>query len=268
MNTIYDPLSLPSTHWSLDGPNYSTIVLPAVGWRVDMQAFRQGSIGALFSPALAHTRPIRLRMLGHFDNSFHNPTYPTTNDMNSLTLFCSAIAASLLVASAAGSTSSVIGVRVLLDEGRRSGLGNPCSEQERELIKRAFRLATAVENNQKMLIQTKKQPLSCSHLCEDFDSGNCYLAHPKCSAQRRDDEQDHHTEDNYPDRMSIERFESDHIVQTELCDTALHATDDLRVCDQQKRQIKETMQNYLVEHLSTTCRALLHRKTALTCFRL
>lgn len=178
-----------------------------------------------------------------------------------------ALAALLSVAEAHpdDSAASVMGVRILLDEGRRSGLGNPCSENERELMKRAFRLAISKKSH---LVHTRRQPLSCSYLCEGFANNNCFLAHPKCSAERMTDEKDHHGESEYPDSISIQKFEGDHMIDEEICDTAMHSQEDINDCNEQKVHVRDAMENYLESHLSPTCARLLRRKVDFTCFRL
>lgn len=155
---------------------------------------------------------------------------------------------------------------MLLNEGRRAtGLGNPCNDMERELIKTAFRKAASGEEAIK---RSSRQLLSCSYLCEDYDTDVCYLAHPSCAGWRRDDEVDHHGDENYPDKIGIEKFENDHVLFENICDMSVSSIEEISKCDKEKKAIKEIVHDFLETHVSDTCSRLIHTKLDLTCFRL
>lgn len=161
--------------------------------------------------------------------------------------------------------SSEVGVRVLLNEGRRTGLGNPCNAMERELIKSAFRQAASGENYVK---RTSRQLMSCSYLCEDYDRDVCYLAHPSCAGWRREDEVDHHDDENYPDKVGIEKFENDHVLFENICDMSVSSIEEISKCNTERAAIKNIIHDFLESHVSDTCVRLIRTKLDLTCFRL
>lgn len=157
---------------------------------------------------------------------------------------------------------------MLLNEGHRSkrtGLGNPCSDKERDLIKVAFRKAAT---GGKVVHFSSRQVRSCNYLCEDYDSSVCYLAHPKCAGYRKDDEVDHHNEPDYPGRMELEKFGSDHIMFEDICDMSLSSIEEMAKCNNEKVAIENTIRDYLSTHLSDRCLRLVKQKTDLKCFRL
>lgn len=158
-----------------------------------------------------------------------------------------------------------IGVRIIFNEGRSVGLGNPCSPKEREMIKTAFRKAAS---GGETIHRDDRQLLSCSYLCEEYDTGICYLAHPHCAAPRKEDELDHHDEPNYLDPVGLQKFQSEHILFEDICDMTFSSLEEKQKCDSQQTAIQKMIQEWLVPHLSDTCNHLVENSIGLTCFRL
>lgn len=181
-------------------------------------------------------------------------------------LFLCAVYAVLVVFSRLSSASDhEIGVRILFNEGRSVGLGNPCASKEREMIKTAFRKAASGEET---IHRADRQLLSCSYLCEEYDTDICYLAHPHCAAPRKEDEVDHHDQPNYLDTVGLQKFQNEHILFEDICDMTFSSLEEKQKCDGQKTAIEDMMKEWLVPHLSDTCNHLLQNRVDLTCFRL
>jgi hypothetical protein len=152
---------------------------------------------------------------------------------------------------------SMIGVRILLNNGQLPPPGMFCNATEQDLINTSV-ISTFANSNVRNLRATRHLK-SCNKLCDGWPPGQCFLGNPRCQDWRRLDEIQH-AEATY--------FEES--IEFELGDERqLKPMDATQVqCKDEKQLAKKALRAEVYDEISQSCKDLLKQMLNLRCFLL